>query len=280
MLGKPSVFLIGPMGSGKTAVGRHLARALGLPFHDSDAEIERRTGVDIPFIFEKEGEAGFRQREREAIDALTALPRIVLATGGRAGLRGVPRDFGGAAGAPRTPRPQSPAARRGRRSGAPRAADGRAGAPLRRDRRYHRPDRWPPRGKRRRARPAGARRGAPAALDGAARAGRPARAAAQAILRRAARVDSRRRANVDTLNVELGTRSYPILIDSGLIGRAEVFRQHLPARDVLILSDTTVAPLYLPALAASLGGRRIVEAILPDGEAHKTLASAAAGGER
>jgi shikimate kinase len=84
MLGQPSVFLIGPMGSGKTAVGRHLARALGLPFHDSDAEVERRTGVDIPFIFEKEGEAGFRQREREAIEALTRLPRIVLATGGGA----------------------------------------------------------------------------------------------------------------------------------------------------------------------------------------------------
>src|SRR5438128_1655757 len=91
----------------------------------------------------------------------------------------------------------------------------------------------------------------------------------------AARVGSRRRVNVDTLNVELGTRSYPILIDAGLIGRAEVFRQHLPARDVLVLSNTTVAPLYLPALAASLGGRRIVEVILPDGEAHKTLASAA-----
>ena len=56
----------------------------GLPFHDSDAEIERRTGVDIPFIFEKEGEAGFRQREREAIEALTATPHIVLATGGGA----------------------------------------------------------------------------------------------------------------------------------------------------------------------------------------------------
>jgi len=52
-------------------VGRHLSRALRLPFYDSDAEIERRTGVDIPFIFEKEGEAGFRQREREAIEALT-----------------------------------------------------------------------------------------------------------------------------------------------------------------------------------------------------------------
>jgi shikimate kinase len=84
MLGKTSVFLIGPMGSGKTAVGRHLARVLRLPFHDSDSEIERRTGVDIPYIFEKEGEAGFRLREREAIEALTRLPGIVLATGGGA----------------------------------------------------------------------------------------------------------------------------------------------------------------------------------------------------
>src|SRR5438552_16849910 len=92
----------------------------------------------------------------------------------------------------------------------------------------------------------------------------PACEAAQAILRRAARVGSRRRANVDTLNVELGTRSYPILIDAGLIGRAEVFRQHLPASDVLILSNTIVAPLYLPELAASLGGRRAVDVILPD----------------
>jgi len=84
MLGKTSVFLVGPMGSGKTAVGRHLSRVLHLPFHDSDAEIERRTGVDIAFIFEKEGEAGFRQREREALEALTALVGIVLATGGGA----------------------------------------------------------------------------------------------------------------------------------------------------------------------------------------------------
>ena len=82
MIGSSSVFLVGPMGSGKTAVGRHLARVLRLPFHDSDAEIERRTGVDIPFIFEKEGEAGFRQREREALEALTVLEGIVLATGG------------------------------------------------------------------------------------------------------------------------------------------------------------------------------------------------------
>ena len=80
---------------------------------------------------------------------------------------------------------------------------------------------------------------------------------------------------MDTLNVELGTRSYPILIDAGLIGRPDVFRQHLPAHDVLVVSNTTVAPLYLPALTASLGPRRILEVILPDGETHKTLANAA-----
>jgi 3-dehydroquinate synthase len=80
---------------------------------------------------------------------------------------------------------------------------------------------------------------------------------------------------VDILNVALGQRSYPILIDAGLLGRGELFREHLPARDVLIVSNTTVAPLYLAPLAAALGGRRIVEAILPDGEAHKTLANVA-----
>jgi shikimate kinase len=84
MLGKRNVFLVGPMGSGKTAVGKSLARLTSAPFYDSDAQIEQRTGVDIPFIFEKEGEAGFRQREREAIDALTQLEPIVLATGGGA----------------------------------------------------------------------------------------------------------------------------------------------------------------------------------------------------
>lgn len=80
----PNIFLVGPMGAGKTAVGKQLARMLRREFHDSDAEIEARTGVDIPFIFEKEGEAGFRRREREVIEALTALDGIVLATGGGA----------------------------------------------------------------------------------------------------------------------------------------------------------------------------------------------------
>ena len=78
------MFLVGPMGAGKTAVGRRLARLLGCRFVDSDEAIVARTGVDIAYIFEKEGEAGFRQRERDAIDALTREPGVVLATGGGA----------------------------------------------------------------------------------------------------------------------------------------------------------------------------------------------------
>ncbi len=79
-----NIFLIGPMGAGKSAVGRYLARTLHLSFVDSDDEIESRTGVDIPFIFEKEGEAGFRKREAIVIDDLSKMDGVVLATGGGA----------------------------------------------------------------------------------------------------------------------------------------------------------------------------------------------------
>jgi shikimate kinase len=84
----PKIFLVGPMGSGKSAVGKQLARMLRRDFRDSDAEIEARTGVDISLIFEKEGEAGFRRREREVIESLTLIDNIVLATGGGAVLDG------------------------------------------------------------------------------------------------------------------------------------------------------------------------------------------------
>jgi len=79
-----NIFLIGPMGAGKSAVGRYLARTLHLTFVDSDDEIESRTGVDIPFIFEKEGEEGFRKREAVVIDDLSKMDGVVLATGGGA----------------------------------------------------------------------------------------------------------------------------------------------------------------------------------------------------
>ena len=79
-----NVFLIGPMGAGKSAVGRQLARLLHMNFMDSDDEIESRTGVDIPFIFEKEGEEGFRKREAKVIEDLSKMEGLVLATGGGA----------------------------------------------------------------------------------------------------------------------------------------------------------------------------------------------------
>lgn len=84
LLSDQSIILIGPMGAGKTAVGRELARCLECEFVDSDAEVERATGVDIGFIFDKEGEMGFRRRECKAIAELVGRANVVLATGGGA----------------------------------------------------------------------------------------------------------------------------------------------------------------------------------------------------
>ncbi|MGD8341656.1 MAG: shikimate kinase AroK [Gammaproteobacteria bacterium] len=79
-----NIYLIGPTGSGKTAVGKQLARDTGLKFLDSDHEIEKRTGVEISYIFEKEGESGFRDREQDVICELSAIEGAVVATGGGA----------------------------------------------------------------------------------------------------------------------------------------------------------------------------------------------------
>lgn len=80
----PRIFLVGPMGAGKTTIGRRLAQVLRRDFLDSDHEIEQRAGATIPLIFEVEGEAGFRAREKAVIAELTERPNIVLATGGGA----------------------------------------------------------------------------------------------------------------------------------------------------------------------------------------------------
>jgi shikimate kinase len=79
-----NIFLVGLMGAGKTTVGKLLAKHLGKTFYDSDHEIERRTGVNIPLIFDIEGEAGFRSREQTMIEELASKQDIVLATGGGA----------------------------------------------------------------------------------------------------------------------------------------------------------------------------------------------------
>src|SRR3569623_2237227 len=89
---RDNLYLVGLMGAGKTTVGRLLAKHYGCVFYDSDHEIETRTGVKIPVIFEIEGEAGFRKREEAAIADLTGLSGIVLATGGGAVLSAANRD--------------------------------------------------------------------------------------------------------------------------------------------------------------------------------------------
>ncbi|WP_082865394.1 MULTISPECIES: shikimate kinase AroK [unclassified Oleiphilus] len=86
-IAKPLIVFVGPMGAGKTTIGKILAKELNFDFYDSDKEIERRTGANIPWIFDVEGEAGFRDRESQAIKDLSALKNVVLATGGGAMMR-------------------------------------------------------------------------------------------------------------------------------------------------------------------------------------------------
>ncbi|MBU2217749.1 MAG: shikimate kinase AroK [Gammaproteobacteria bacterium] len=82
-----NLILVGPMGAGKSTIGRLLAKELRLPFKDSDKEIEQRTGADIPWIFDVEGEQGFREREQAVIAELCEQDGLVLATGGGAVMR-------------------------------------------------------------------------------------------------------------------------------------------------------------------------------------------------
>ncbi|WP_116474281.1 shikimate kinase AroK [Zobellella maritima] len=84
MAEKRNIFLVGPMGAGKSTIGKYLAQQLHMEFYDSDHEIERRTGADISWVFDVEGEDGFRQREEKVINELSELQGIVLATGGGA----------------------------------------------------------------------------------------------------------------------------------------------------------------------------------------------------
>ena len=81
------IFLVGPMGAGKTTIGKYLAQQLKLQFFDTDTEIEARTGADIPWIFDVEGEEGFRDREQQVVEEMTQVDSVVLATGGGVVLR-------------------------------------------------------------------------------------------------------------------------------------------------------------------------------------------------
>ena len=93
MINEQRIFLIGPMGAGKTTIGRMVARDTGFAFADSDDLIEERTGVDITTIFDYEGEAGFREREAQMLNKLSTQRKKVIATGGGAVLSAENREL-------------------------------------------------------------------------------------------------------------------------------------------------------------------------------------------
>jgi len=257
------------MGAGKTTIGRLLARKLGRRFIDSDHEIEARTGATIPWIFEIEGEACFRRREADVIRDLSAQRGLVLATGGGAVLDPASRALLAERGTVIYLRASigSILQRTAHDKNRPllQTADPRAKLEelwTQRDPLY--------------------REIADLVID----TGRPnvqsmvqtildqLAAQQQARARRHARTSMNEQAQI-TLNVDLGERSYPIAIGPGLLDDRALLERHIGGRKVAIVTNTTVAPLYLDRVAGHLRalGREVVEIVLPDGEEYKNWES-------
>jgi shikimate kinase/3-dehydroquinate synthase len=264
-----NIFLVGLMGAGKTTIGRLLARKLNRRFVDADHEIEARTGATIPWIFEIEGEACFRRREADVIRDLSAQQGLVLATGGGAVL---------------DPKSRALLAERGTVIYL-RASIGSILQRTAHDKNRPLLQTADPRGKLEQLwteRDPLYREIADLVID----TGRPnVQSMVQTILdqlaaqenaraRKHARTAMNEQAHI-TLNVELGERSYPIEIGAGLLDDAALLARHIGGHKVAIVTNTTVAPLYLDKVAGHLraAGRDVLEIILPDGEEHKNWQS-------
>jgi 3-dehydroquinate synthase len=265
-----NIFLVGLMGAGKTTIGRLLARRLNMTFIDSDHEIEARTGASIPWIFEIEGEASFRRREADMIRELTAQRGIVLATGGGAVLN---------------PDSRALLAERGTVIYL-RATVGSILQRTSHDKNRPLLQTADPRKKLEdltSQREPLYREIADLVID----TGRPnVQSMVQTILDQLAAIhEARARSNAGkrmneqaciSMNVELGERSYPILIGRGLLDDPALLARHVGGGGkVAIVTNTTVAPLYLDKVASPLraAGREVVPIILPDGEEYKNWES-------
>ncbi|CAN5853218.1 hypothetical protein BH11PSE12_BH11PSE12_12050 [soil metagenome] len=257
------------MGSGKTTVGRALAKKLNKRFIDSDHEIEARTGVSIPVIFEVEGEASFRQREAEVIRDLTAQDGIVLATGGgailnersrqhlhergtviylRAGINSILQRTRHDKNRPllRTPDPRKKLEE----------------LELQRDPLYQQ------------------------VAHLVIETGRPnVQFLVQSILTQLAQIPGalssenvllmQQQTSAQTLKVELGDRAYPIAIGDALLSSTDTLGKYIKGTRVAIVTNTMVAPLYLAGLEQRLRslGKQVISIVLPDGEEYKTWAN-------
>jgi 3-dehydroquinate synthase len=260
------------MGAGKTTIGRILARKLGLRFIDSDHEIEARTGASIPWIFEIEGEESFRRREAEVIRELSAQQGVVLATGGGAILNPDSRALLAARGTVVYLRASvnSILVRTAHDKNRPllQTADPRKKLEelmAQREPLYQEM--------------------AHIVID----TGRPnVQSMVHTILNQLDALACQAAPNCVTqaqpsmteqttilLNVELGERSYPISIGPSLLADGALLARHVAGNKVAIVTNTTVAPLYLATVRDALlaHGKQVIEIILPDGEEYKTWAS-------
>ena len=267
------------MGSGKTTVGRALAKKLNKRFVDSDHEIEARTGASIPLIFEIEGEAGFRQREMEVIRELTAQQDIVLATGGGAILK-----------------PENRACLKTHGT----VIYLRASVNSILQRTSHDKNRplLQTADPRKRIEELAIER-EPFYVDVAdiiIETGRPnVQLLVQSILTKLEEIDqqptkhnaassqnnlaeqsmSTQQNQAMTLQVDLGARSYPIAIGQSLLSHTGLIGQYVAGKRVAIVTNTTVGPLYLKQLTQTLeaAGKKVTTIVLPDGEEEKNWAN-------
>ncbi len=256
-----NIVLVGMMGAGKTTVGKILAKQLGKTFIDSDEEIQKRTGVKISHIFDVEGEEGFRQRETSVIQDLVKLNNIVLATGGGAVLK-----------------PEN------------REALSQNGVVIYLKSGVH--DLWQ-RTRHDHSRPLLQTANPRAKLQELFELRDPiyssvadhivhtGRQSVQILIARLMKRISTNdhsvstRNNMQTLNVGLAERSYPIHIGQNLIAQFELLQKHIPHKRVAVITNTTVAPLYLEKLTNMLTshGIQVQPIVLPDGEQYKNSES-------
>jgi len=256
-----NIILVGMMGAGKTTVGKLLAKQLGKTFIDSDEEIQRRTGVTIPHIFDIEGEAGFRFRESGVIQELLKQDNIVLATGGGAILSAHNRPMM-------------------KRNGVVVYLKSSVHDLWQRTRHDHNRPLLQTENPRARLQELHDQRD-PLYTEVADVIIHTGKQSVQILLDRLQHKleDLNQTTGIEmpiqTLNVGLAERSYPIHIGNGLLNRVELLLPHIPHKRAVIVSNTTVAPLYLQTLSDGLGanGVQVQSIILPDGEQYKNSES-------